>query len=185
MMLLIKLTVLVMFTVIILWVSWKALRDPHSHGFFRTFAWEAILILIVLNLETWFRNPFAVLQIVSWLLLLLSIVLVYQGFKQLGKKGRPDSTRADPSLITIEKTTELVTSGVYAQIRHPLYSSLLCLTWGVFLKDMSLAGVSVAVVASFFLYMTAKMEEVENLKYFGEAYHVYMRKTKMFIPFLV
>ena len=35
----------------IIFLSWKSLRKPQSHGFFRFFAFELILALILLNLE--------------------------------------------------------------------------------------------------------------------------------------
>jgi protein-S-isoprenylcysteine O-methyltransferase Ste14 len=34
------------------------------------------------------------------------------------------------------------------------------------------------------LYLTARVEERENLRNFGEEYAVYMRETHMFIPFV-
>ncbi|NIQ77767.1 MAG: isoprenylcysteine carboxylmethyltransferase family protein, partial [Anaerolineae bacterium] len=68
---------------------------------------------------------------------------------------------------------------------HPLYSSLLLLTWGVFLKNPSWAGCGLALGATAFLLATAKVEEAENVRYFGAAYRTYMRQTKMFIPFLL
>jgi protein-S-isoprenylcysteine O-methyltransferase Ste14 len=87
-------------------------------------------------------------------------------------------------LFGIEKTTELVTAGVYRYIRHPAYSSLIFLAWGTFYKQPSWVGFSLAVIATSFLTMTAKMEEIENIKFFGDAYKSYMKKTKMFLPFL-
>lgn len=48
----------------------------------------------------------------------------------------------------------------------------------------SWARVSLAVIATFFLTVTAKMEEVENIRFFGVAYQSYMRQTKLFVPFL-
>jgi protein-S-isoprenylcysteine O-methyltransferase Ste14 len=38
--------------------------------------------------------------------------------------------------------------------------------------------------ATLFLLATAKVEESENVRYFGTAYAEYMKRTKMFIPFL-
>ena len=166
------------------WRSWPSLRDFRSHGFYRFFAWESILVLILLNLDYWFYEPFNLHQIISWLLLIISMFLVIQGFLLLRKVGKPDSERNDPSLIGIEKTTELVTEGAYRYIRHPLYSSLLFLTWGAFFKKPSLVSVCLAVIATFFLTMTAKMEEAENVRFFGAAYQEYMKQTRMFIPFL-
>jgi protein-S-isoprenylcysteine O-methyltransferase Ste14 len=98
--------------------------------------------------------------------------------------GKPDDRRSDMSLLGVEKTTTLVIVGAYRYIRHPLYSSLLFLAWGVFLKSPSWPGGSLAIAATAFLTATAKVEESENIRYFGSAYREYMKQTKMFIPFL-
>ena len=47
-------------------------RQPRSHGFYRFFAWEAILGLFLLNVDFWFRDPFAWYQIIAWTLLFAS-----------------------------------------------------------------------------------------------------------------
>ncbi len=179
-----KVIVFVVASVGLVWVSWPSLRSFRFHGFYRFFTFELILSLILLNLNYWFYEPFSIHQIISWLLLIVSLFLVIHGFQLLRRVGKPDSEREDPSLIGIEKTTELVTVGAYRYIRHPLYSSLLFLAWGVFFKHPSWVGVSLAVITSFFLTMTAKIEEAENICFFGPAYESYMKQTKMFIPFL-
>ena len=84
----------------------------------------------------------------------------------------------------MEKTTRLVTAGAYKYIRHPLYSSLLFLAWGVFFKAPSWPGGGLAALATLSLFMTGKMEETENIRFFGSAYEEYMRENKMFIPFV-
>jgi len=174
--LLVKLIIFVVANAGILFVSWKPLSNPRSHGFYRFFAFESTLILILLNLENWFRDPFSVHQIVSWLLLLASIILVVHGIYLLRVVGRPKSG--------IENTTTLVIVGAYKYIRHPLYSSLLFLAWGVFCKAPSIPGGILAVVATAFLVLTARIEESENVQKFGVEYTAYMKKTRMFIPFL-
>jgi protein-S-isoprenylcysteine O-methyltransferase Ste14 len=168
----------------ILYVSWESLHNPRSHGFYRLFAWEAIVALILLNFEYWFNDPFSVQQIVSWLLLILSLFLVVHGIKLLHIAGRPDNKRNDMTLIGVEKTTKLVTVGAFKYIRHPLYSSLLFLAWGVFFKAPSWAGGGLTMTATLFLLITAKVEEIENKHFFGSAYQAYMKQTKMFIPFI-
>ncbi|MFQ6613305.1 MAG: methyltransferase family protein [Fidelibacterota bacterium] len=166
------------------WVSWPALLRVGSHGFYRFFAWEAIAALALTNLTFWFSNPFRIHQIISWFLLLLSILLAVHGFQLLRKVGKHDRNRSDPTLKTFEKTAELVTEGAYRYIRHPLYGSLLYLTWGVFFKHPSSVGAVMAVSATLFLTLTAKTEERENLRFFGTAYREYMQNTKLFIPFI-
>ena len=171
-------------SLVFVWLSRASLRDLRAHGFYRFFAWEAILALILLNLDSWFREPFGIHQIGSWTLLIVSGYLVIRGVQSLHRMGKPDSRRIDPSLLGIEKTTELVTTGAYRSIRHPLYASLLFLAWGVFFKLPSAVGLGLAVLATVFLTATAKAEEVENTRYFGAAYREYMARTKRFIPFV-
>lgn len=180
----IKIIVFVVASLGIGWVSRASLLHFRSHGFYRFFGWEAILALILLNIDYWFYEPFSIHQTVSWPLLIVSSFLVIEGFRLLRMVGKPANHRDDPSLIGIEKTTKLVTVGAYRYIRHPLYSSLVFLAWGAFFKHLSWAGFSLAAIAMFFLTMTAKIEEAENIKFFGREYQVYKKKTKMFIPFL-
>jgi protein-S-isoprenylcysteine O-methyltransferase Ste14 len=129
-----------------------------------------------LNTEKWFQNPFSIFQIISWVLLFFSIILAIHGFHILHKIGKPK--------YGVENTTVLVTLGAYKYIRHPLYSSLLLLGWGVFFKDPSILGGIFVIIVSAFLTATSKIEERENLNRFGNKYAEYMKKTKMFIPFL-
>lgn len=166
-------------------ISWKSLRNPRSHGFYRFFAWEAILALFVLNVNRWFYKPFAWNQIIAWLLLLLCLIPLAFGIHSLRTRGKPAKQRdGDSSLLGFEKTTTLVTSGIYHYIRHPLYSSLLLLTWGIFFKAPSLPGITLSVIASLFLIATARADETECINFFGPPYQEYMLKTKRFIPYL-
>jgi len=68
----IKLAVFILVSVGIVYVSRSSLRDVHTHGFYRFFAFEAILGLILVNAQAWFREPFSPLHVVSWLLLTAS-----------------------------------------------------------------------------------------------------------------
>ncbi len=168
-----------------IYVSRKSLFRPHSHGFYRFFAWEFILGLILLNVPHWARNPFSFYQLISWLFLLISIFLVVHGVHLLKVIGKPDQNRSDAELLAFEKTSYLVTVGAYKYIRHPLYSSLLFLAWGAFLKDpSSLPGLFLVLSASVFLVLTAKKDESECLRHFGNSYQTYMAGTKKFIPLL-
>jgi protein-S-isoprenylcysteine O-methyltransferase Ste14 len=176
--------VLVLGSIAIGWVSWPALQDVHSHGFPRFFAWELILGLFTLNMPFWFAAPFGVRQLVSWGLLLVSLVMIFLGVRAFRRHGEVDARREEPALVGIEKTTNLVTTGIYRYIRHPFYSSLLFLAWGIYFKRFSWPGLGLAAAATLFLVLTAKREEQENISFFGQPYRVYMQTTRMFIPFL-
>jgi len=170
-------------TLLLIAVSWKSLIKPRSHGFYRFFAWECILLLFVVNIKYWFKNPFAWYQLIAWILLFASLVPLGFGVHSLRTRGRPIEKReGDDSLLGFEKTTELVTTGIYKYIRHPLYSSLLFLAWGIFFKLPSLTGFALTAVATAFWLATAKTDEAECIQFFGNDYQEYMKSTKMFIP---
>ena len=85
--LLAKIIIFTLVSGVIIWVSRGALRTPGSHGIYRFLAWEAILIMILLNLEVWFSDPWATNQIISWILLICSLPILYFGVLTLRKKG--------------------------------------------------------------------------------------------------
>jgi len=180
-----KLCLFVFFSFGLAGLSWRFLRLRRTYGFYRFFAFECILGLILLNADRWFTNPFSPAQITSWLLLLSSGALVLHGVHVLLKVGKPARTGRREEELAIEATTTLVAVGAYRYIRHPLYASLLCLGWGAFFKHVTFSSFFLAVTLSALMTATAKVEEVENLLKFGASYAVYMKKTKMFVPFLV
>lgn len=181
----IKLSIFAVVSAALIYISRASLRAPRSHGFYRFFAWECILALALLNAQDWFRDPFSVRQLISWLLLISSVFLVVEGAYRLRRSGKPGSRKADNAPeLDFEKTTVLVTGGIFKYIRHPLYSSLLFLAWGTFLKAPSPVGGLLAGGATLFLLAAAKIEERENIRYFGAAYQRYMKRTRLFIPFL-
>jgi len=168
----------------IIFISWRTLFNTKSHGFYRFFAWECIAWLLASNFKWWFANPFSINQIISWILLLFSAYLVISGVILLKMKGKPSQTRDEENLFGFEKTTELIDTGVFRCIRHPLYASLIFLTWGIFLKHPQIILFIVSLLASILLYITSKLDEKECINYFGEKYIDYMKRTKMFIPYL-
>jgi protein-S-isoprenylcysteine O-methyltransferase Ste14 len=167
---------LAIFTILSIVLLAFTLSRPHRHRFHRFFAFESLLALILLNTGSWFRDPFSPLHLVSWLFLAGSLVLALHGFRLLRLAGAPQGD--------IEDTTQLVTSGAYRYMRHPLYCSLLILGVGAFLKDPNLLGFLLFALLFVFVYATAKVEERVNIARFGSAYQEYMEETKMFIPYL-
>lgn len=158
---------------------------PDSHGFHGFFAWESILALFILNLAVWFDDPLTWHQVISWVLLVVCFVPLVFGVRTLVTRGKPvERQEDDASLLAFEKTSTLVTTGIYHYIRHPLYSSLLILAWGVFFKDPSLLGGLLAAAATLALIATAKADEAECTRFFGPAYTHYKQQTRMFVPFL-
>ncbi len=144
-----KIIAFIVLSLVLVYISRSSLRAPRSHGFYRFFAWEFILALFLLNVEVWFQDPGSWHQLISWFLLILSIVPLVFGIHALRARGKPTQQReGEPQLLAFEKTSTLVTTGIYHYIRHPLYSSLLLLTWGIFFKMPSGLGLILALGAT-------------------------------------
>ena len=170
----------------LVYVSRRSLARPRSHGFYRFFAWELMLALFLLNVPVWFRDWMAWHQLISWALLIVCIMPLVYGVQALRRRGKPDrGQRSEPELFSFERTTKLVTDGIYRYIRHPLYSSLFLLNWGIFFKAASWIGLALAAGASAFLVATARADEAECIDCFGAEYRQYMRHTRMFIPYIL
>ncbi len=181
----ISLTIFLILSLPVILLSWKTLLAPRSHGFFRFFSWECIVWLIAFNYKFWFVEPFSFLQIISWLFLIISAYLVVAGVTKLKKAKRQISSREDKNLYEFERTSELIVTGIFSYIRHPMYASLFFLTWGILLKNPTFQLIVVAVLSTVFLYFTALFDEKECLSYFGESYSNYMKQTKRFIPIVI
>jgi protein-S-isoprenylcysteine O-methyltransferase Ste14 len=89
--------------------------------------------------------------------------------------GMPMTRRAEP---------ELVTSGPYRLVRHPIYSGLLTAILGTALVDNLLGLIVVAVLVAYFYY-SGTAEERNLAVAFPAAYPEYKSRTKTLIPFLL
>jgi protein-S-isoprenylcysteine O-methyltransferase Ste14 len=89
--------------------------------------------------------------------------------------GMPMTRRAEP---------ELVTSGPYRFIRHPIYTGLLIAMLGSVLVNNLLGLIVVAVLVAYFYYC-GTVEERNLAAAFPSAYPEYRGRTKMLIPFVL
>ncbi len=89
--------------------------------------------------------------------------------------GMPMTERAEP---------ELITSGPYRFVRHPIYSGLLLGVVGTALAT-DLLGLIIAVLLGAYFYYSASVEEKNLTAKFPTAYPAYRTATKMLIPFVL
>jgi protein-S-isoprenylcysteine O-methyltransferase Ste14 len=165
-------------------ISWRVLFNVHSHGFYRFLSWECILWLFACNYKLWFVDAFGIKQLISWFLLIFGAYLVIAGVLKLKGAGNSDKRKDENTLFKFERTTELVDKGIFKYIRHPLYSSLIFLTWGIYFKNATPGLLVVALISTLCLYITARFDEKECIAYFGDKYREYMSRSRMFVPFL-
>src|SRR5690606_1156382 len=91
-------------------------------------------------------------QQVAWVLLSLSLLVLFAGVYQMRRFGKADGQREDAELFAFERTGQLVTSGIFRHIRHPMYCSLLLLTWGIACKRLDVLIVLLALLSSVLLW---------------------------------
>lgn len=78
-------------------------------------------------------------------------------------------------------TAQLVTNGLYTQIRHPIYSGLLALGlgWGVLRGSPGALGWTAA-LAALFHFKSAREEKALLVRF--PAYAAYRKRTRRFVP---
>ena len=164
--------VLVALTLFLIWYTWYiSLKEKRYHGITRFLSFESITVLVILNYRVWFNDAFSVIQIISWLLLSGSLYFALAGYLLLKKHGKAAGK--------FENTTRVINNGIYSYIRHPMYLSLILLGFGAVLKNPGLIQWTLGIVNFIALYFTARIEEGEMLKRFGENYIRYKRETKI------
>jgi protein-S-isoprenylcysteine O-methyltransferase Ste14 len=77
---------------------------------------------------------------------------------------------------------QLVTSGIYARIRHPRYVGMLSAITAIALFTNYLASYMVAVVYVPLIYLVTVLEERELSARFGAAHREYCRRVPRFVP---
>jgi len=86
--------------------------------------------------------------------------------------------------MTQKDEPELVTSGPYRLVRHPIYSGILTAGVGTAVALSWLWLTAVALAGVYFLY-SAMVEERDMTDQFPDSYPVYKHSTKMLVPFIL
>ena len=109
--------------------------------------------------------------------LTLSLWLFWRSHQDLGKNWS--------STLQIREGHTLTTNGVYQNIRHPMYASvlLLCITQALLLPNW-IAGLSGFTGFSIAYATRVDQEEQMLLNRFGDEYEAYRKRTKRLVPYL-
>ena len=137
-----------------------------------------LVALLVVRTGT-FRGQMATsdpwLQGVGLAIFVLGLALAIWARVYLGRNwGTPMSHKLDP---------ELVTTGPYRTIRHPIYSGILVALAGTAIAVNWYWVIGIALLGAYFVY-SAVMEERYMTELFPDSYPAYKRSTKMLIPFV-
>ncbi|HMF74045.1 MAG TPA: isoprenylcysteine carboxylmethyltransferase family protein [Bryobacteraceae bacterium] len=86
--------------------------------------------------------------------------------------------------VTVKQDHELVRSGPYAIVRHPIYSGLLLSILGTALFVGEVRGLLALLLALLGWKWKSLQEESFMQEQFGESYSIYRRQVKALIPFV-
>ena len=84
----------------------------------------------------------------------------------------------------IKENAELITTGAYAYVRHPMYFSVLLMMLGFVCAAPSMLNATIYGLLIGVLFLKACKEETLWMQK-SNAYHEYKAKTKSIIPFLL
>ena len=116
------------------------------------------------------------LGIIGIIICLMGLVLALWARTTLGRNwGMP---------MTLRKEHQLVMSGPYSLIRHPIYTAFLLMMLGSIFTS-GIIWLIPLIGAGIYFVTSAKLEEKDMLEKFSKEYIAYKKRTKMFIPFLL
>ena len=145
--------------------------DDLQKGRLLVFAQFGLILILALFPDS--KNVSSQAEIAGTAFLFLGLILLFAGFRELGK-----SLTANPVPVD---SGALVTTGIYARLRHPIYTGLLVLTMGLVVSS----GVWSQLIPWFgllglLIYKMRWEETLLSAKYKG--YAGYMAKVPAIIP---
>jgi len=87
--------------------------------------------------------------------------------------------------VTIKQGHELITTGPYAVVRHPIYTGILIGFLGMAIAISQVRGFIVIVLIFLVYWFKLRMEEEWMRSQFGETYATYSRQTAALVPYLL
>lgn len=139
-----------------------------------------LFILIPVGLVFLFHLPWYLSFIypfgipIGAILIISGIVIIYLGIKGL---------RLVYSTAGYEKGDTLVTTGIYAYTRNPMYFGATIMIFGWFLVFPFTFILTSAILFLLLFYITARSEEKQLIQRYGKKYVAYKRKVPFFVPY--
>jgi protein-S-isoprenylcysteine O-methyltransferase Ste14 len=172
---------------IIYWIvsAFKAKKTIHRSSSSYLIRLAVIIVLLAVLQSNAFQNFDAAiavrfsstLGVIGIIVCAVGVTIAIWARRYLGKNwGMPMSIKENP---------DLVTSGPYKYIRHPIYAGVLLAMLGSAMVGEGVWLVVIVLVFPYFILFSAKKEEENMTKLFPTQYPEYKKKTKMLIPFVL
>jgi protein-S-isoprenylcysteine O-methyltransferase Ste14 len=149
-------------------VSRLAISLLHLIVLLQLFGWEVFTI----------TQNILVFQMIGIFIAIVAFTIGVMARKELGANW------AHATDYQIKRKHELVTTGIYHYIRHPIYTSISLFIIGCELVALSYLFIPLSVILFVASYFQAAKEEHILKEHFGKQYVAYAKRSKMLLPYL-
>lgn len=174
---------------IIFWIvtAFSTKRTSENKG-----GWIMRIIAIIIVGSVFFLNNqiiniFPFLKITFWsfssMIGIITDIIIFSGM-MIMIWARLTLGRNWSANVVFKEDHELIKSGPYAYVRHPIYSGLLLMILACAIYFATLLGFIIFVMFFVGAYYKACKEEKLLIKYFPEQYAVYKKQVHALIPFV-
>ena len=160
----------------------KVIRDGRSLSEIAGLACALLGLGILPAIYVMFGVPKSAEYRPSWLLVGLGAV-VFICALWVFRRAHRDLGRNWSITLQIRKEHQLIVTGLYAKVRHPMYTSFLLMGLGqMFLLSNWVAGPAGLVGFAILFLLRVGKEEQMMIDTFGDDYRTYMDSTKRIVP---
>lgn len=149
--------------------------------FFGLFFLGLIVYQAYLPSQIIFVFPF-ILKIIAFFIFLLGLLILRYSFKnyQLSEFMGVEQLKKKQNI----EYTQLVTTGLNAIVRHPIYLGSLLIVVGFLLNSFSIKNLIFFLFFMLYLIVGIYIEEKKLVIFYGEAYKKYQSQVKRLIPYI-
>ena len=116
------------------------------------------------------QGEFLIFNYISNFLIILALIFIILSVKDLGKSLSP--------MPRPKENSKLITNGIYRIIRHPMYYSLIIISYCLFIKSLSIYNFMLSILLTFIISNKIKTEEEYLTIKFNE-YASYKKNVKI------
>ena len=107
------------------------------------------------------QGEFHTINYVSYFFITLALIIIVFSAKDLGKSLSP--------MPRPKENSKLITSGIYRLFRHPMYYSLIIMSFSFFLNSLTIYSLILSILLTFIISNKIKIEE----EYLTNKFHNY------------
>jgi protein-S-isoprenylcysteine O-methyltransferase Ste14 len=183
------------YLILVLWLIWglywlvaarsvKPVRQREPLAYRLLFLTQVILSAVLLGAHGW--SGWLGLQLIQggWTRYRIAVAIILIGLAVCICARRALGANWSGS-VTVKEGHELVQSGPYRWIRHPIYTGVLLMMFGTALASGQVHGLLATLIALISLWFKSRVEERWMATEFGERYATYRKDSWALIPFVL